>query len=267
MDAIAEEPVDNRPRGLKTSSAPVIIEPHTITSQPVETLKKSPVAEKKKRAPRKKKDPNAPASVVSSYTLFFRDKQAAIKEQNPKAKASKISFYIQCMNILYNFLIVRFSLVIFLKLCLNFGKPWASLKVSNYIFTLLSVNCLHTCVRMYGHSFEMKNHVKSFVSEAVYKKRNAEDKIRYQREMAAYKAGLDQSNKEEEIEDEATNEVFRQDESTTDVSSHATKLAQPEEKTDNDCIRSGCHNVAIKSSEWDDEYCCNDCAVSHCKGQ
>ena len=102
--------------------------------------------------------------------------------------------------------------------------------------------------------------------KAVYKKRNAEDKIRYQREMAAYKAGLDQSNKEEEIEDEATNEVFRQDESTTDVSSHATKLIQPEEKTENDCIRAGCHNVAIKSSEWDDEYCSNDCAVSHCKG-
>ena len=79
MDAVPDEPVDNKPRGLKTSTAPVIIEPHTITSQPIETLKKSPVAEKKKRAPRKKKDPNAPASVVSSYTLFFRDKQVSLQ--------------------------------------------------------------------------------------------------------------------------------------------------------------------------------------------
>ena len=52
---------------------------------------------------------------------------------------------------------------------------------------------------------------------------------------------------------------------TTDVSSHATKLIQPEEKTENDCIRTGCQNSAIKSPEWDDEYCSNDCAVGHCK--
>ena len=59
------------------------------------------------------------------------------------------------------------------------------------------------------------------------------------------------------------NSIFT--ELTTDVSSHATKLIQPEEKTENDCIRTGCQNSAIKSPEWDDEYCSNDCAVGHCK--
>ena len=62
----------------KSSSAPVIIEPHTIQDI-TPTTKKSPNPEKKKRAPRKKKDPNAPATVVSAYTLFFRDKAATIK--------------------------------------------------------------------------------------------------------------------------------------------------------------------------------------------
>ena len=41
------------------------------------------VTPKKKRAPRKKKDPNAPAGVTSAYTFFFRARQAAIKAQNP----------------------------------------------------------------------------------------------------------------------------------------------------------------------------------------
>ena len=41
------------------------------------------VTPKKKRAPRKKKDPNAPAGVTSAYTFFFRARQATIKAQNP----------------------------------------------------------------------------------------------------------------------------------------------------------------------------------------
>ena len=38
---------------------------------------------KKKRSPRKKKDPNAPAGAASAYTIFFRDTQSTIKSQNP----------------------------------------------------------------------------------------------------------------------------------------------------------------------------------------
>ena len=46
--------------------------------------------------------------------------------------------------------------------------------------------------------------------KAVYKKRNADDKIRFQREMEAYKAGLNvqQVEREEELQDEVTKEVF-----------------------------------------------------------
>ncbi|KPJ06096.1 TOX high mobility group box family member 3 [Papilio machaon] len=31
------------------------------------------------------------------------------------------------------------------------------------------------------------------------------------------------------------------------------------------CIRQGCTNPAIANSEWEDEYCSNECVVSHCR--
>ncbi|KAK6637497.1 hypothetical protein RUM44_007917 [Polyplax serrata] len=34
--------------------------------------------------------------------------------------------------------------------------------------------------------------------------------------------------------------------------------------TGNHCIRHGCTNPAITSTEWEDEYCSNECVVGHC---
>jgi len=31
------------------------------------------------------------------------------------------------------------------------------------------------------------------------------------------------------------------------------------------CIREGCIRMAIKSPEWEDEYCSPECVVAHCK--
>ncbi|XP_045473233.1 TOX high mobility group box family member 4-A-like isoform X3 [Harmonia axyridis] len=33
----------------------------------------------------------------------------------------------------------------------------------------------------------------------------------------------------------------------------------------NSCIRNGCPNPAITNPEWEDEYCSNECVVSHCR--
>ena len=35
--------------------------------------------------------------------------------------------------------------------------------------------------------------------------------------------------------------------------------------TGNHCIRQGCTNPAITSTEWEDEYCSNECVVGHCR--
>lgn len=31
------------------------------------------------------------------------------------------------------------------------------------------------------------------------------------------------------------------------------------------CIHQGCPNPAISNNEWEDEYCSNECVVSHCR--
>ena len=97
--------------------------------------------------------------------------------------------------------------------------------------------------------------------KAVYKKRNEEDRRRYQIEMEAYKARgsvalLQAPQSTEDVEDEEANEVFSSTQATTQISSHVSKGSQQqEEKTENSCIKKGCTNAAIKSAEWDDEYC------------
>lgn len=100
-----------------------------------------------------------------------------------------------------------------------------------------------------------------------YKKLNEADKVRYQREMEAYKAGIPPTSTHipDEIVDEDTKEVFSSTESTTSIVPQVKIQPQDEEKTENMCIKKGCVNVAIKSSEWDDEYCSDECAVGHCK--
>ncbi|XP_072944401.1 TOX high mobility group box family member 4-B-like isoform X2 [Epargyreus clarus] len=40
---------------------------------------------------------------------------------------------------------------------------------------------------------------------------------------------------------------------------------QKENRSPPSCIRQGCTNPAIANSEWEDEYCSNECVVSHCR--
>ncbi|XP_068898698.1 TOX high mobility group box family member 4 isoform X1 [Tenebrio molitor] len=41
--------------------------------------------------------------------------------------------------------------------------------------------------------------------------------------------------------------------------------AQGQMRPPNSCIRHGCPNPAITNPEWEDEYCSNECVVSHCR--
>ena len=46
-------------------------------------------------------------------------------------------------------------------------------------------------------------------------------------------------------------------------SSQVTMVAQ--RPPANTCIRHGCPNPAVANTEWEDEYCSNECVVSHCR--
>ncbi|CAH2073917.1 unnamed protein product, partial [Iphiclides podalirius] len=50
---------------------------------------------------------------------------------------------------------------------------------------------------------------------------------------------------------------------------HSQQIQQSPEQNENrstpSCIRQGCTNPAIANNEWEDEYCSNECVVSHCR--
>lgn len=65
---------------------------------PATTTDDQPVAKKQKTPKKKKKkDPNEPQKPVSAYALFFRDTQAAIKGQNPNASFGEVSKIVASM--------------------------------------------------------------------------------------------------------------------------------------------------------------------------
>jgi hypothetical protein len=39
----------------------------------------------------------------------------------------------------------------------------------------------------------------------------------------------------------------------------------PQQIQPQSCIRQGCGNPAIVSSDWEDEYCSNECVITHCR--
>ncbi len=189
------------------------------------------------RRTRRKKDPNAPASVSSAYAFFFKDTQASVKTHNPSAKFGEVSKIVASM--------------------------WDALDEEG---------------------------------KAVYRRRNEEDKRRHEREMKAYRARM---QAEQEISAQPTRQQDHQKgaasggrvtvtrghhgsvRTTTDPSRTRGVTGEEEEDDDDDddgdddneeeevmahsCIRSGCPRRAVRNAEWEDEYCSNECVVSHCK--
>ena len=223
-------------------SAPVTVttvtEPPSIMSK-AETVVQTAVA-KPKRATRKKKDPNAPASVSSAYAFFFKDTQASVKTQNPNAKFGEVSKIV--------------------------AQMWEAMGDED---------------------------------KFIYKKKNEQDKVRYEREMTDYKERQEgQKDVSAVVPPTATEavkaptviklkarpvraaaaaaaaaaakaaEVSKSDEEEATAARPApiTSAPAPEvETTANDCIRQGCPAKAVKSPEWEDEYCSNKCVVAHCR--
>lgn len=209
-EAVAQQ--EQLPNQEATSATNVMV---ATTATPIVVKQKvAAVKSPKKRAPRKKKDPNAPASVTSAYSLFFKDTQATLKAHNPSAKFGDISRIVASM--------------------------WEALGEAE---------------------------------KAVYKKRNEEDKIRFRREMEAYKAGLGKTEEVAPVETEATADSSAASEATSQVfqTNGVTASLVPEAgsaelaASESRCIREGCPAMAVISPEWEDEYCSNECVVKHCK--
>ncbi|XP_066289944.1 TOX high mobility group box family member 3-like isoform X2 [Branchiostoma lanceolatum] len=199
----------------------------------------------KKRTPKKrrKKDPNEPQKPVSAYALFFRDTQAAIKGQNPNATFGEVSKIVASM--------------------------WDSL------------------------GEEQKQ---------VYKKKTEAAKKEYLKQLAAYRASLvsqaavDQAESEESkkqnnisLSHSALRNIAPKPNMSPPANTTVVRTSPPRHimqqspphshpaytqmaplqtqmhMSRQQCLRQGCENLAIESPDWDNEYCSNECVVSHCR--
>eukprot|EP00096_Caligus_rogercresseyi_P010097 TRINITY_DN3564_c0_g1_i2.p1 TRINITY_DN3564_c0_g1~~TRINITY_DN3564_c0_g1_i2.p1 ORF type:complete len:183 (-),score=71.26 TRINITY_DN3564_c0_g1_i2:228-776(-) len=97
-------------------------------------------------------------------------------------------------------------------------------------------------------------------AKATYRGRSEEDELRYKTEMEEYNNGSSGDIREPVLGPEAS-AVFS--------GKLALDLGSPEEPPPavmgHLCVRKGCSNHAVKNSEWEDEYCSNDCVVLHCR--
>jgi len=110
-------------------------------------------------------------------------------------------------------------------------------------------------------------------SRAVYEKRSEEDRARHDREMAEYEAKASSSTPAASRALTVKRSQHGKPKDTVAVASLTSRPAvvsnpasvNPADVTDHACIRAGCGQNAIRSPEWEDEYCSNACVVAHCK--
>ena len=69
----------------------------------------------------------------------------------------------------------------------------------------------------------------------------------------------------EDVEEEDDHPVFQCSAPMLAVPESSGARPAPEDVTENECLRQGCLHFAVRSPEWEDEYCSNECAVRHCK--
>ncbi|RWS26563.1 TOX high mobility group box family member 4-like isoform X7 [Leptotrombidium deliense] len=196
----------------------------------------------KKKKVTRKKDVNKPPKPVSAYAHFFREKQTEIKSKNPDASFGEVSKIV--------------------------ASEWDSLPNE---------------------------------TKVIYKKKADQEKHEYLRALATLKANVIAGNvKEDNVSQnsELNESQGLQNIATTSrdvggsqqTNSHEAVMLNHMTNNDewmedlvwptlpvhpvlneanlqvpNRCIRLGCVNESCANPQWDNEYCSNDCAVSHCR--
>uniref|UniRef100_A0A182N8F8 Uncharacterized protein n=1 Tax=Anopheles dirus TaxID=7168 RepID=A0A182N8F8_9DIPT len=41
--------------------------------------------------------------------------------------------------------------------------------------------------------------------------------------------------------------------------------SKPSQEIHHKCFRQGCNNTAVENPDWEDEYCSQECVISHCR--
>ena len=202
-----------------------------------------------KRPGRKKKDPNAPASVSTAYQFFFKETQASVKTHNPNAKFGEVSKIVASM--------------------------WEALGEEDR-----AVYKKRNAEDKIRHEQEMNEYRAKQIAEGIDPdapataagKADIQPK-KQTRGLAAKKAAAAASavvltagnHGKVSVAKPAVVAAAVTPPTSSSESKEEEEVVEEEEVTDNDCIREGCGNKAVKNVEWEDEYCSNACVVEHCK--
>ncbi|KAF4533109.1 hypothetical protein B566_EDAN003829 [Ephemera danica] len=242
--------------------------PKRPSPEPVDTSRnnKKPKVQKKK----KKRDPNEPQKPVSAYALFFRDTQAAIKGQNPNASFGDVSKIVASM---WDALDAEHK---------NVYKKKTELAKKEYLKALAAYRA-SLVSKQQGLSPQQQHSPPH--AQALQQQQQVYYNQQYQpQQPPAYGYQPTVMNtaamQEQQVPPPQSQQTQQQTQlmsgnalpSINEIAQHANYL-QPNPLYNpmqggapvQSCIRAGCPNPAISNAEWQDEYCSNECVVSHCR--
>ncbi|XP_059489404.1 thymocyte selection-associated high mobility group box protein TOX-like isoform X2 [Neocloeon triangulifer] len=256
--------------------------PKRPSPEPIDSIGKNA---KKPKVPKKKKkrDPNEPQKPVSAYALFFRDTQAAIKGQNPNASFGEVSKIVASM---WDALDVEHK---------NVYKKKTELAKKEYLKALAAYRA--TLVSKEGNSEGMVQppHAAPMQQQQPPQQMQQQQQMYYSPQQPQYAQQYPghQYQQQQQMQHDMMGQAPLTPTMAPDMFHHPQQqqqyahqehlhiheqqrhhLEQSQMPPDNQgwntqpaqiCIRAGCHNRAISNAEWQDEYCSNECVVSHCR--
>jgi hypothetical protein len=180
---------------------------------------------------------------VSAYALFFRDAQSVIKSSNPSATFGEISK------------VVASNWEQLDKYNKNIYKQRADQEKKNYLKSLASSRAKQIAGLM-DQSSKLDLSCSSAQTSSNQTETDSDSTLNTQNNSTQQQSddslhGLQPNqhmdhNNEQQLQENIISE------------SNSTAVAKQH------CIRSGCDNDAIDSTEWDSEYCSSECCVKHC---
>lgn len=193
-----------------------------------------------------KNDPNAPRKPVSAYALFFGDTQAAIKSQNPNASFTEISKIVASM---WDVLSAEHKEV-YKKKAEDAKKEYRRL-MTTYRANLLAKS---------DEELNQKTDkpAPQTAVPIVQQVQSVSDNFPAVNSAAANQQSTITTAVTSDLQESTVSQNSVQNVETSG-DNHTNSVASTQT-----CIRKGCDKVAVVSPDWEDEYCSNECVVTHC---
>ncbi|RWS06827.1 hypothetical protein B4U79_08817 [Dinothrombium tinctorium] len=210
-------------------------------------------AKTKKKKVNRKKDVSKPPKPVSAYAHFFREKQTEIKSKNPDASFGEVSKIVASeWESLPNETKVIY-------------KRKADQEKQEYLRTLATLKANVVAGNVNDNTASASNDVSANFKNEM--SQQSHDSMQAQAISQQTPSELNTFMNAEDawISELEANIVWTPFPDEINFNANNQQQCSANEISDNRCIRLGCLNTPCEDPQWDNEYCSNACAVSHCK--